>query len=147
MTKFNEFRVNLDPDIQASGNWNVTLVDCPMNVFVGPQGTVQGIVTHQQLLRLRSQHSWPNLEELKAIGQSVWESLMNPELKAAFFACLNLSENAGRGMRLVVSVPNSKLLEEDNPHHATDFGYEEARAAFAGFPRLSMLPQYLAELT
>lgn len=48
-------------------------------------------------------------------------------------------------MRLVVSVPNSKLLEEDNPHHATDFGYEEARAAFEGFPRLSMLPQFLAE--
>jgi hypothetical protein len=104
MTRFNEFRVNLDPDIQATGNWNVTLVDCPLNVFVGPQGTVQGIVTHQQLLRLRSQHNWPNLPELKAIGESVWESLMNPELKAAFFACLNVSENAGRGMRLVVSV-------------------------------------------
>ncbi len=48
-------------------------------------------------------------------------------------------------MKLVVSVPNSKLFEEDNAFHATDFGWAEARAAFAGFPATTLLPQFLAE--
>ena len=56
-----------------------------------------------------------------------------------------LREHAEAGSRLVVSVPNSKLLEEDNPFHLTDFGYEEARRAFEGFPDAVILPQFLAE--
>ena len=56
-----------------------------------------------------------------------------------------LREHALRGLRLIVSVPNSKLFGEENPFHLTDFGYEEARAAFASFPSCVLLPQYLAE--
>jgi 2-polyprenyl-3-methyl-5-hydroxy-6-metoxy-1,4-benzoquinol methylase len=56
-----------------------------------------------------------------------------------------LREHAEAGSRLVLSVPNSKLLEEDNPFHMTDFGYEEAREAFADFPDVVILPQFLAE--
>ena len=51
-----------------------------------------------------------------------------------------LRELAGEGMREVLSVPNSKLFEEDNPYHLTDFGYEEAREAFVGFPRPRWCP-------
>jgi SAM-dependent methyltransferase len=56
-----------------------------------------------------------------------------------------LRGHADAGMRIVASVPNSKLFEEDNPFHVTEFGYEEAREAFAGFPATTLLPQYLAE--
>lgn len=56
-----------------------------------------------------------------------------------------LRAHAEAGLRIVASVPNSKLFEEDNAFHVTDFGYEEAREAFAGFPAAILLPQYLAE--
>jgi 2-polyprenyl-3-methyl-5-hydroxy-6-metoxy-1,4-benzoquinol methylase len=56
-----------------------------------------------------------------------------------------LREHAERGTALIVSVPNDKMLGEDNPFHLTKFGYDEARAAFGAFPRLVMLPQFLAE--
>jgi SAM-dependent methyltransferase len=56
-----------------------------------------------------------------------------------------LREYAQAGMRIVSSIPNSKLFEEDNPFHVTEFGYEETRDAFAGFPSTTLLPQYLAE--
>lgn len=65
-----------------------------------------------------------------------------PDPGAALAAFRELAE---RGMKLVVSVPNSKLFEEDNPFHATDFGWAEAQAAFAGFPATTLLPQFLAE--
>jgi 2-polyprenyl-3-methyl-5-hydroxy-6-metoxy-1,4-benzoquinol methylase len=56
-----------------------------------------------------------------------------------------LRGHANHGLRIVASVPNSKLFGEDNPYHLTDFGYDEAIAAFADFPAVVMVPQYLAE--
>jgi len=57
----------------------------------------------------------------------------------------SLREHADHGLKLIASVPNSKALRERNPFHLTDFGYEEALAAFALFPSTVMLPQFLAE--
>ncbi len=56
-----------------------------------------------------------------------------------------LREHAENGVQIIASVPNEKLFEEQNPYHRTKFGYEEAAAAFAGFPATVMLPQFLAE--
>jgi SAM-dependent methyltransferase len=56
-----------------------------------------------------------------------------------------LRELAARGTRLLLSVPNSKLFDEENEHHRSQFGYEEALAAMKGFPAPLLLPQYLAE--
>ncbi len=56
-----------------------------------------------------------------------------------------LREHAERGLKIIASVPNGKLFEEDNPYHFTDFGYDEAVAAFARFADPVMVPQYLAE--
>lgn len=57
----------------------------------------------------------------------------------------SLRRLADAGVKQVISVPNSAYFEEDNPYHLTDFSYEAALAAFAGFPEVSMLPQFLAE--
>ncbi len=65
-----------------------------------------------------------------------------PDLPAALEL---MRTHAAHGLRIVASVPNSKLFEEDNPYHLTDFGYDEAMAAFAAFPSVVMVPQYLAE--
>jgi 2-polyprenyl-3-methyl-5-hydroxy-6-metoxy-1,4-benzoquinol methylase len=56
-----------------------------------------------------------------------------------------LREHAQRGVRIVASVPNGKLFGEQNPFHVTEFGYDEAIAAFAPFPATVMVPQFLAE--
>jgi 2-polyprenyl-3-methyl-5-hydroxy-6-metoxy-1,4-benzoquinol methylase len=56
-----------------------------------------------------------------------------------------LRSHAALGMRIVLSVPNSKTLREDNPHHVTDYGYEDARAACAWFEDCIVLYQFLAE--
>ena len=56
-----------------------------------------------------------------------------------------LRDHAERGLRIVASVPNGKLFGEQNPFHVTEFGYDEAMAAFAGFPATIMVPQFLAE--
>jgi SAM-dependent methyltransferase len=56
-----------------------------------------------------------------------------------------LERLAAAGVRLVLSVPNSRTFREDNPHHLTDFSYSEARRAFDRFERVEWLYQHLAE--
>jgi 2-polyprenyl-3-methyl-5-hydroxy-6-metoxy-1,4-benzoquinol methylase len=56
-----------------------------------------------------------------------------------------LRKHAQRGVKVIASVPNSRLFGEQNPFHVTDFGYDEARRAFTGFPSVVMVPQFLAE--
>lgn len=60
-------------------------------------------------------------------------------------ALAGLREHALGGTRIVASLPNGKVFREDNPFHVTEFGYDEAHTAFAGFPGVVMLPQFLAE--
>jgi 2-polyprenyl-3-methyl-5-hydroxy-6-metoxy-1,4-benzoquinol methylase len=57
----------------------------------------------------------------------------------------HLRRHAADGLQIVASVPNDRLFGEPNPFHVTKFGYDEALAAFAGFPATTMIPQYLAE--
>jgi 2-polyprenyl-3-methyl-5-hydroxy-6-metoxy-1,4-benzoquinol methylase len=57
----------------------------------------------------------------------------------------SLRSHAEDGLRLVVSVPNSRMLDEENPYHTFDFGYDEAKAAFAGFPATTFVYQFLAD--
>jgi 2-polyprenyl-3-methyl-5-hydroxy-6-metoxy-1,4-benzoquinol methylase len=56
-----------------------------------------------------------------------------------------LRDHARQGMRVIASVPNDKLTGVHNQFHVTEFGYDDALAAFAGFPELVLLPQFLAE--
>jgi SAM-dependent methyltransferase len=60
-------------------------------------------------------------------------------------ALTSLRRHAEDGVKLVVSVPNSRMLDEDNPFHLTDFGFEEAVSAFAEFPGTRLAYQFLAE--
>jgi SAM-dependent methyltransferase len=57
----------------------------------------------------------------------------------------SLRRHAEDGLRLVVSVPNSRMLQEENPYHTFDFGFDEASEAFADFPDTKLAYQFLAE--
>jgi 2-polyprenyl-3-methyl-5-hydroxy-6-metoxy-1,4-benzoquinol methylase len=56
-----------------------------------------------------------------------------------------MAELAAAGVRLILSVPNSRMFEEENEFHVTDFGHDEAAAAFAPIEGVTMLFQHLAE--
>jgi SAM-dependent methyltransferase len=56
-----------------------------------------------------------------------------------------LGHCAAAGVRLVVSMPNSKAFEEENEFHLTNFGHEEVRAAAERFDDALILYQHLAE--
>jgi SAM-dependent methyltransferase len=60
-------------------------------------------------------------------------------------ALRELRRHAEAGVRVLASIPNSKAFEENNEFHLTDFGWEEARAAWEGFDDAVMLFQHLAE--
>ena len=49
------------------------------------------------------------------------------------------------GVLVLLSLPNSKGYHEDNEHHATDFGYEEAGALLARIGEHQLLTQHLTE--
>jgi SAM-dependent methyltransferase len=65
-----------------------------------------------------------------------------PDVEAAL---RELRRHAEAGVRILASIPNSKAFEEDNEFHLTDFGWEEARAAWEGFDDVVTLFQHLAE--
>jgi hypothetical protein len=111
MTELNDFRVVLNLNIQGQGTWDFLLEDCPMDTYKGLTGSVQPDFTEEQLKRLRNRHGWPNLKELTAIGKEVRHSLMTQPLETAFSACLEVSQKANRGMRLIVSM----VGEEEGP--------------------------------
>jgi 2-polyprenyl-3-methyl-5-hydroxy-6-metoxy-1,4-benzoquinol methylase len=89
------------------------------------------------------------VEHLQSIGSGdidaivvfkALEHLADPEA-----ALDQLARLAGTGVRLAVSVPNSRAFRERNPFHITDFGFTEARDAFARLGDVTLLFQVLAE--
>ena len=56
-----------------------------------------------------------------------------------------LKRHAEAGLALIVSVPNSKPFDEENPHHVSEFDFESALAAFERLPGAQLLYQYHAE--
>lgn len=56
-----------------------------------------------------------------------------------------LRDHAAAGVRLVLSVPNSRTFHEENEFHVTDFGYDEMRETFERFDGAVILCQHLAE--
>jgi 2-polyprenyl-3-methyl-5-hydroxy-6-metoxy-1,4-benzoquinol methylase len=60
-------------------------------------------------------------------------------------ALASLRRQADKGLRLIISVPNSRAFDEENPYHGTDFSFDGAVAAFQRFADAAILYQFLAE--
>lgn len=60
-------------------------------------------------------------------------------------AVQSLKRLAKLGLKLIVSVPNSKTFDEENPYHVTDFDFELARSLFEDIANVQMLYQFNAE--
>jgi hypothetical protein len=100
MAEYEEFRIELSPNLQNAGSWDVTLAKCPVPGLAGPQGTVAPAFTRKQLRRLRNRNNWPSLAELQKIGEDVWASIMNPGVNAAFLASRAFLKD--KGIRITV---------------------------------------------
>jgi 2-polyprenyl-3-methyl-5-hydroxy-6-metoxy-1,4-benzoquinol methylase len=57
----------------------------------------------------------------------------------------SLQRHAEAGLRLVISIPNSKAFEEENPFHITDYGFEDAVKICSGFGLATLVYQFVAE--
>jgi len=68
------------------------------------------------------------------------EHLADPENAIA-----SLQRHAEAGLKLVVSIPNSKTFGEENPFHVSNFGYEDAVEVGSRFDRATILYQFVAE--
>jgi SAM-dependent methyltransferase len=66
-------------------------------------------------------------------------------LRDADVALELLGGHAAAGVKLILSVPNSRGFDEANKFHLTDFGFEEAMVAFERFEDVTVLYQYIAE--
>jgi len=56
-----------------------------------------------------------------------------------------LAGHAVAGVKLMLSVPNSRAFDEANKFHLTDFGFEEAMAAIESIEDVTVVYQYIAE--
>ena len=56
-----------------------------------------------------------------------------------------LAKQRSSGIALIVSLPNSKAYEEDNPYHVSDFDFEGATDAFRRIGMETFAYQFLAE--
>jgi SAM-dependent methyltransferase len=58
---------------------------------------------------------------------------------------VELARLAGSDTKLIVSLPNSEMWEEDNPYHLTNFSFSEATRLFARLGNHRLLVQNFAE--
>jgi 2-polyprenyl-3-methyl-5-hydroxy-6-metoxy-1,4-benzoquinol methylase len=56
-----------------------------------------------------------------------------------------LTRLAQAGVRLILSVPNSRGFDEQNEFHVSDFGYESAHESFSDLPDATIQYQWVAE--
>jgi len=122
MSDYNEFRVVLAATNNATRQWSASLTQSPDPTFAGLAFTIDPALQPEDIAVLRAASDWPNIGVLQAVGRRVWKSVMAP-LQPAFRAARALSEQQGRGLRLVLvrhtedidSAPNGGLSLADVP--------------------------------
>ena len=110
-------------------------IELARNDFADAQGLEFQVADASDFLRERLRDRFDAIVMLETL-----EHLENFEDVLA-----SLRRHAEDGVKLIVSVPNSRTLEEGNPFHVTAFGYDEAHKAFEGFSDRHMLFQFIAE--
>ncbi len=116
-----------------------------LGVDIDPEAVRQATGSHPDvtfeqgdaLTRLRA----TGAEDVDAVVMfEALEHVPDPEL-----VLQQLRRLCAAGVRLVVSVPNSQAFHERNEFHVTDYGWTEARRAFADIDGAVLLYQYLSE--
>ncbi|MDQ2911482.1 MAG: class I SAM-dependent methyltransferase [Actinomycetota bacterium] len=122
------------PDVLGVDN-DVAAIDTAQATLGGERGPRFEVADAHEFLRRDLRDSFDAIVLLEGLEH----------LQRADDALDSLRHQAELGMRLVVSVPNSKTFSEENPYHVTDYDHELALEAFSDFPDVKLLYQFLAE--
>src|SRR4051812_7762023 len=107
---YDDFRIEVTPrtDPGTANQWRVRLIGTPDDQFIGTEDERQPVTFTQEMLQqLRSPHGRPHPTLVRAVGTAVWQTLMGPNLAAAFRTLRATRKNAGRGLRLVTLLRGS----------------------------------------
>jgi hypothetical protein len=105
---YDEFRLQISPNLPANGTYSLQILDSPIAAAVGPAGPPDAIFPPDLLAELRDTTKWPqpdgNMGRLKEIGGAVYSAVSNAQVRAALDAALEVAKGKGRGLRLVFSL-------------------------------------------
>lgn len=110
---YEEFKLQITPDLAAPGQVSLQILDCPVPGMAGPQGSATAAFPLADLNMLRDPNNWPggNVGELRRIGASAFASVTNGFVAAAIQAGMQAARQRGNKMRLVFSlVPAEREL-------------------------------------
>lgn len=112
MPEYEEFRIELTPDLQTVGKWQVRILSCPLHGLAGSAGEVVPNLSREHLRCLRSRNNWPSMATLQEIGRAVWECVMTPTAAAAYNASLQLLAQTGgnKGLRITLAMVGEEPL-------------------------------------
>jgi hypothetical protein len=99
MAAFDEFRLVVQPAINAGGGWTVRIDEAPIGK--GQDVTLQPTMLRAQLEELR-QAGFNDIVKLQDIGAAVWTSVLANTLGPSLEASTQLSGAMGRGLRVVL---------------------------------------------
>ncbi|WP_448030348.1 hypothetical protein [Bradyrhizobium liaoningense] len=101
---YDEFRVQITPDI--TGHLALQILETPIAGTAGPKGSPDATFSKTDLDAIRSKVTFGvggNLGELQRIGEAVYKSVTNADVKAALNAAIALSATNQRNLRIVFS--------------------------------------------
>ena len=114
--QYDEFRVQIAPDIAVPAQFTLQLLETPLNAMAGPLGapTAQFLPADLATLRNPATFSGGNLLELQRIGGAVYRAVTNPTIEAALNAAIAFSTAQQRRLRIVFST-----IAVDTPQQQT----------------------------
>jgi 2-polyprenyl-3-methyl-5-hydroxy-6-metoxy-1,4-benzoquinol methylase len=115
-------------------DYDVGAIDTAQSAF-GGDGLRFEVADAHEFLRRDLNGAFDAIVMLEAL-----EHLQRPDE-----AVESLRRHAELGIRIVVSVPNSKTLGEVNPFHLTEYDHERLHETFDSFDDVTILYQFLAE--
>lgn len=101
---YDEFRVQITPNI--NGQLALQILETPIPASAGPKGQPEAPFSAADLAAIRNRTNFGNggnLGEMQRIGEAVYKSVTNADVKAALDAALALSAANQRNLRIVFS--------------------------------------------
>jgi hypothetical protein len=131
---YEEFRLQVTPDIAAPGQVVLQILDCPVPGMAGPQGPATAPFSPADLNLLRDPSHWGggNAADLRRIGASAFASVTNGFVAAAIQAGMQAARERGNKMRLVFSLVPAER-EQPSPVRVSELPVEVIYTPGASF--------------
>ena len=88
-TQYDEFRIQVSPDVLAPAQLALQILEWPAQLAVGPAGMPDAVFSRADLALLHDNARWPNggnLGELQRIGLAAYRAVTNVNVTGALGA-------------------------------------------------------------